>query len=193
MAWAVRLFTRTADRSLRPMGVSAAQLPALLSLAEFGPMRQRDLVQRSAVAQPAMVATLTRMEREGLVERLPDHRDARAWSISLSDKGRALLDPVYDVLATGNEMALRGFSDEERQVAIGYLRRIAMAPAIPRSICSAIAGRWSRETPAGERSRPVRPTALASRSTSLLREMISPLSTMSISLGSSASALRKHR
>lgn len=120
-----RLFARTVDRKLGPAGLSVAQLAPLLILAEQGPLLQRDLVRQSPNGQPAMVATLSRLERAGLVARRPHEDDGRASLVELTVAGREAERSGRSALTFGNEKAFADFSPDERAMAIALLRRMA--------------------------------------------------------------------
>ena len=86
-------------------------------------MLQRDLVGLSATAQPAMVATLARLERDALIARRPDERDGRATIVELTEKGRRVAESANPALQAGNDRALDGFSADERAALNQLLRR----------------------------------------------------------------------
>lgn len=67
--WASRLFARNINRHIKPLGVSAGQLPVLLALAETSGLSQMQMVRRSAIEQSTMAATVVRMEKGGLISR----------------------------------------------------------------------------------------------------------------------------
>lgn len=120
-----RLFIRAVDRDLVPLGLSVAQLAPLLLLAEQGPLLQRDLVRRSSNRQPAMVATLARLERSGLIARGRHDWDGRAVLIALTPAGHDAVRAAGSALAGGSERALAGFAPAERTLAVALLQRMA--------------------------------------------------------------------
>lgn len=122
--WASRLFARNINRRIKPLGVSAGQIPVLLALAESGGLSQKQLVGRSAIEQSTMAATLARMERSGLISRAADPDDGRASRFDLTASGRAALESLYAALGRGNEEAFRGFNDDERRQCLRFLQRM---------------------------------------------------------------------
>ncbi|NNM71556.1 MarR family transcriptional regulator [Enterovirga aerilata] len=102
-----------------------AHLSPLLLLAEQGSLLQRDLVRQSPSGQPAMVATLSRLERAGLIERRQHDRDRRAVLIQLTAAGREAVRAAGSALAAANEKALIGFVPADRKLAIEFLKRMA--------------------------------------------------------------------
>lgn len=57
-----------------------------------GPVRLTTLAAREGISQPSMTQLIQRLERAGLVTRLPDPDDGRAALIDITDAGRTLLD-----------------------------------------------------------------------------------------------------
>ncbi len=56
-----------------------------------GPIRLTTLAAREGISQPSMTQLIQRLERAGLVTRLPDPDDGRAALIDITDAGRTLL------------------------------------------------------------------------------------------------------
>src|SRR5688500_17816857 len=86
--WAARLFARRIERRLQPFGIAPAYLPVIFALANGGALSQKELVGRAAVEQPTMAATLSRMERDGLVQKKADPQDRRSLLYSLKPQAK---------------------------------------------------------------------------------------------------------
>ncbi|MET9293618.1 MarR family transcriptional regulator [Streptomyces sp. NPDC003077] len=54
------------------------------------PMRLSELTKTEQVSQPGLTQLVTRLEREGLVERRPDPRDGRAVLVHITEAGRRI-------------------------------------------------------------------------------------------------------
>src|ERR687894_2466440 len=85
-----RLFAGALYRRIGRHGVTRGQFPVLLMLWEQEGATQTQLAERLAVEQPTMANTLKRMERDGLIVRVPDAEDRRQARIYLTPRGRAL-------------------------------------------------------------------------------------------------------
>ena len=81
-----RLLRQLADRRLHDLGLSSAHLPVITALKDVPQLSQKDLAIFAGVEQPTMANTLTRMQREGIVERRPDPEDGRISLFSLSNR-----------------------------------------------------------------------------------------------------------
>ncbi|KAB8194635.1 MarR family transcriptional regulator [Nonomuraea phyllanthi] len=69
--------------------LSFTTLSVLDTLASAGgPIRLTDLTRTEQVSQPGLTQLVTRLERDGLVERRPDPSDGRAVLVHLTEAGR---------------------------------------------------------------------------------------------------------
>lgn len=120
-----RAFQRVADQLLRDQGFALGQLPVLMALKDGRPRSQAELARLANVEQPSMAQLLNRMERDGLVERLPDPEDGRSRLISLTAACRERMPKAKGVMQLLGGEALEGFSAEEEQGLAGLLARLA--------------------------------------------------------------------
>lgn len=122
--WAARLFARAVDQRLNPLGLSSGQLPVFFVLMNEDEVSQKRLVDFAEIEQPTMAATLSRMERDGLITRRADPRDRRSALISLTPKARAEVEGIRQAIAEVNNAACGQMSESERA---DYLRLLAIA------------------------------------------------------------------
>lgn len=121
---ASRLILRHFEQRLRPLGLGFAYLPVARVLSEEGPCQQKDLARRAHVEQATMAALLTRMERDGFIERSPHPTDKRASLIHLTPKAQASMPEARRVLRQGAERATEGLGEAERAQLIALLQRV---------------------------------------------------------------------
>jgi len=121
---ASRLFLRVGDSRLQAFGVSSGQLPVLIALQDGKAVSQKELTARVKIKQPTMAQTLSRMERDGLIQRQPDPDDRRGSLISLCPEAAEKMDAIVETLLWGNEQALAGFEETEKTILIALLRRL---------------------------------------------------------------------
>lgn len=74
------------------------------------------------VEPPTATKMLQRMEHAGLIERRPDPEDARVSRVYLTEQGRALEQPVLEVLKHLEAQTVAGLSAMEQAL----LRRLLM-------------------------------------------------------------------
>jgi DNA-binding MarR family transcriptional regulator len=80
-----RFLTDRAD-----LGASAAF--AMNRVCREGPIRLTTLAAKEGISQPSMTQLVQRLQRHGLVTRIPDPDDGRAALIGITECGQALLD-----------------------------------------------------------------------------------------------------
>ena len=121
---ASRLLLRLHEARLRPLGFGMSNLPVLIALEDGGALAQKELAQLARVEQPTMAEMLSRMERDGIVERAPNPNDKRASLTSLSRRSRARLPKAKEALMQGEREAMTGLSKAEKEQLLGLLRRV---------------------------------------------------------------------
>lgn len=119
-----RIFAQALAREIRPLGLAPGQFMVLLELWREEGVTQRDLVGRLDVEQATLANTLSRMERDGLVRRVPHPTDGRAQVIRLTERARRL-EALATSAADGiNRRMLAGLTAVERQRFIETMRRV---------------------------------------------------------------------
>lgn len=121
---AARLLTRLADARLKALGVAGGQIPVLVALQDGSEMSQAALVQFARVEQPTMAATLSRMERDGLIRRRPDPDDRRGSLVSLTPEAIERLPRVRAALSGLAREVLEGFDGAEKELLVGLTQRM---------------------------------------------------------------------
>jgi DNA-binding MarR family transcriptional regulator len=86
---------RNSDAEFAKYGVTANQFVLLSLLAENGGVTQRDLVTRASSDPNTIRQMLDVLRRKGLVQRARHPRDARAWQISLTGRGKTLFEKLW--------------------------------------------------------------------------------------------------
>ena len=120
--WAARLLTRALERRLA--GGGAGQMPVFFALIDGVAQTQADLTRDAAVEQPTMANTLQRMERDGLVTRIPDPDDKRRALVSLTPAGLEHAEIAMAAAGTVNALAFSALTPEERPLFLDMMRRM---------------------------------------------------------------------
>lgn len=121
---AARLLRNDFERRARPHGVTRAQWRVLVWLAARPELRQSQLAGLLEVTPIAVARLVDRMEAEGLLERLPDPADRRAWRLRLTARARARMQTMQDIAGEVRAVALAGFTAKEQEFLLDALRRI---------------------------------------------------------------------
>jgi MarR family transcriptional regulator for hemolysin len=125
--WAGRLLIRTITPKLEVYGLTVGYLPVFFALSANAKLTQKQIVEEIGVEQPTMAATLSRMERDGLVTRTADPTDGRSSLIALSQKARDLLPAVERAVNETNAIAMSGLSAAERKQFFAIMLKVIAA------------------------------------------------------------------
>lgn len=122
LAQACKLHRQRAEVVLSEIGLHAGQEMLLCGLWEKEGTTQTELAEYVMI-QPATVTNmLQRLEREGIIERMPDVDDQRISRVYTTQKGRDLEGEVEEQWSKLEREAFAGFSVEERVL----LRRLLL-------------------------------------------------------------------
>jgi len=96
-----------------PHGVMPGQFPVLRCLRDVKVSTQMELARMVGVEQPSMAATLSRMEKNGLIERVSDEQDARRRLVSLTERGKQMLAVMTESAVEVYKDACVGLTEAE--------------------------------------------------------------------------------
>ncbi|TWI73191.1 transcriptional regulator, MarR family [Desulfobotulus alkaliphilus] len=102
---AIELHSRQLVRS---HGLTGPQLIILEEIARNGEMAVTELARAISLSQATVTGILLRLERQGLISRLRGIRDKRNTLVSVTEKGKAILDEAPPLL---QETFVRRFAD----------------------------------------------------------------------------------
>ena len=119
---------KAADRAiLAAAGITTAQAAVLSIVASEGSASQRAVARKLGLNESAMTAMTTRLRNLGLLDRLPDEEDSRAWSLRLSAEGRAALKRIEPPFRQINQKIEKALDADEIAKLADYMKRISDA------------------------------------------------------------------
>jgi len=119
--WSNRmLFTR----EISPHAIGPSQAGFLVRLDEDGATRQDELVSMLGVDKAIGTRVVRKLIDAGYVRRMRDPADHRAYLLSLTAEGARMKTIILEVFGSINESLFLGFTDEERDMALGLLDRM---------------------------------------------------------------------
>jgi MarR family transcriptional regulator for hemolysin len=121
---ASRSLVRRFDACLRPFGFALSYLPILRALADGRSLSQTELAQLAGVEPPSMAETLARMQRDGVVRRVPNPKDRRSHLFSVTGKARARFPQARLALVKCERQAMAGLADAEHARLRELLKRV---------------------------------------------------------------------
>jgi len=118
---------KSADRAVLAAAEITTAQAAVLMLVAGGAVSQREVATQLGLNESAVTAMARRLLGMGLLERVRDEADARAWQLRLSDDGRTALKRIDLPFKRINQTIESVLSPEEIAHFADYLRRIAVA------------------------------------------------------------------
>jgi MarR family transcriptional regulator for hemolysin len=110
-----QLWRRRSERAMRARlsGMTYARCAVLLKLEQSEGLNQVTLAHILDVAPMTLVRLLDRLETAGLVSRLPDPHDRRAYLLAPTAKAQPLIACIHDIIRMIQNEARLGLSDTE--------------------------------------------------------------------------------
>tara|TARA_B100001939_G_scaffold317850_2_gene304801 strand:- start:5740 stop:6207 length:468 start_codon:yes stop_codon:yes gene_type:complete len=112
------------QNDLRPLKINVSRWRVLAALNARDGRSMGELCHYTMMEQSSISRVVDKMVEEGLVVRRVQEQDNRYILVYLTPKGRETFHLVYPKAYTRQDEALKGFSEEERQQLLAYLRRI---------------------------------------------------------------------
>jgi DNA-binding MarR family transcriptional regulator len=79
------------EAAVETTGLTPTSIAALATIERHGPLTPSEVAEIERVKRPSMTRTLGCLEREGLIERMPDPDDGRSFLVSVNGAGRERL------------------------------------------------------------------------------------------------------
>jgi MarR family 2-MHQ and catechol resistance regulon transcriptional repressor len=134
LARAVAAIERHGLVTIEGSGLTPAEFGVLEALHHRGPLLLGELQRKILVSSGGITFLVDRLEKRGLVQRLPCATDRRARYADLTDEGRTLIARIFPRHAEGIRRAMSGLGLADQRAAIELLRALgteaaALAPA----------------------------------------------------------------
>jgi len=106
--------------------MSLTGVSTLRTLEMSGPARLTELAAAQSVTQPAMTQLVTRMERDGFVQRRSDKLDGRVVLVALTDEGQAFLRRRRDARARELGDLMSTLSEADRAMILAAVPALTL-------------------------------------------------------------------
>jgi DNA-binding MarR family transcriptional regulator len=113
------------SRAMESLDVTPGRFGVLEVIAANSGLSQSELGALLGIDRSTIVAVIDRLERDGLVRRLPSPNDRRSHALTLSEKGAVTLALLERRVAAHECDIARGLSAEERKTLLALLERVA--------------------------------------------------------------------
>jgi MarR family transcriptional regulator, temperature-dependent positive regulator of motility len=113
------------NNRLRPLGLSAGQLPVLMLLAREQNIMQEDLVRHYHLDKGTIARAVKKLEDRGYVRRITDPGNRRAVRLFLTEKGEDAVPHLHVINREWENLVSAGLSDGERTTLHHLMKRVA--------------------------------------------------------------------
>jgi DNA-binding MarR family transcriptional regulator len=113
----IRLAVARLQRIMRQQamgGLNLAEGSCLAIIDHHGPLSLSDVASRENLSAPTVTKIVTRLESQGLIERLTDPSDRRVSLVAVSRKGSALLERIRSSRTAYLVRRLNELSEDDR-------------------------------------------------------------------------------
>lgn len=127
LVWSGRLAEELLERTAIASGLRRRgdyEVLALLRRVEPARLTPLEVAQRLLTSQSGMTGKLDRLERQGLIERIPDSEDRRAIRLGMTESGRELADEAFATCLRIYDAMLEGFSASEAKTIEDLLDKL---------------------------------------------------------------------
>lgn len=97
-------------------GLTRDEWRVLAALADAGIVKTGDVIQSTTLEKMQVSRAVTRLQAEGLLERVPDPEDGRGWLLRLKPAGRALFQKITPMVQAREAFLLEALEPAERAV-----------------------------------------------------------------------------
>ena len=112
------------DRRAVGLGVTRAQWKVLFKLTRYPGMRQIELADMLDIEPITLSRIIDRLEDGGLVERVADPADRRAWRLHVTVKAKPLVEKLRALAAEMTANAFAGIDPKDIEITRQVLARV---------------------------------------------------------------------
>lgn len=111
------------DQMVEKHDLTHAQAHVLNNLYREDGLTQKAIAERMSIGTVTVSGLVDRLESKDLVRRETDKNDRRAKKVWLTKAALDVQGDLFDCLTKLNDICFEGFSDEEVDIMIGFLKR----------------------------------------------------------------------
>lgn len=122
-------YERAVIAILQPFGLSIADFDVLNTLRRVGDQhgsKPTDLARSSLITTGAMTSRLDRLERSGLIRRVPDPADRRGVLVRLTSQGSKVARQALQELIAANQAFLEPLSEQQQESIASALKLLLL-------------------------------------------------------------------
>ena len=107
------------------LGLHQSHHSVLITLYKNEGISQEKLSQLLKVDKATITRSIKKLVEDGFIERRQDKNDKRSYLLFVTPKGRTIEPDIRDMFKEWNDIILEGFSNEEIEQAMSFMKRIS--------------------------------------------------------------------
>jgi DNA-binding MarR family transcriptional regulator len=115
---------KLASKAFSKFGIGSGQYVFLIHLYSNDGINQECISSNLNIDKGTTARALKRLEELGYIIRVVDEEDKRAYRVFLTDKAKYIEKEFFEILAEGNRVLTKDFTEEEKALAISLLKRM---------------------------------------------------------------------
>lgn len=119
-----RLHKRIVEREINQLGLHGSQHHLLMHLANHETVNQKELASQLKVSPASVAVSLKKLESEGYITKEMDQEDNRFNKITITEKGKNMVEKSRQVVVKLDEAAFDGFSEMEVEQLSSMIERL---------------------------------------------------------------------
>ncbi len=120
-----RLHHALVETKVSALGLHRSQHGMLLTINFNGNISQKELAKRMEISPAAVTVTLKKLEAQGFIERAQSENDSRVNNITVTEKGKDIINQTGAIFDEVDAKTFEGFSEEELEEFLSCLRRVS--------------------------------------------------------------------
>lgn len=125
-----RLVTPSIEATFASHGLDRGEFDVVGTLRRSGPpyrLTPTELYRSLMIASGSLTHRLGRLEKAGLIRRVPSENDGRSLAVQLTDAGLAKAEAAFRDDMANEADAITGFDPEKKRQLAGLLRELALS------------------------------------------------------------------
>lgn len=120
-----RLHRNILDHKLKKFNLYRSQHQLLRYLLEIQTLpSQKEIADNLDISAAAVATTIKKMEKEGLVKKIPSNQDNRINLVKITAEGRKVLSQTRDIFDISDQNVIKGISNEELNITFKVLSKM---------------------------------------------------------------------
>ncbi|USB33981.1 MarR family transcriptional regulator [Paenibacillus sp. YPG26] len=113
-----------AVKDMKKYGLSSSEFTVLELLYHKGQFPLQQIGDKILVTSGSITYNIDKLEKKGLLKRVPCPEDRRVTYADITEAGKALFDQIFPEHASAIESLMKGLSAEEKEQAITLLKKL---------------------------------------------------------------------